>query len=83
MDNSIADHSGPLAHQGCDNFRELGYQDRKAIHNLKYFTWVEQQGKTSRELAELWDPETWRRLFEEEPVLIDRLIDQFNAEAAR
>ncbi len=83
MDNAIADHSGPLAHQGCDNFRELGYQDRKAIHNLKYFTWVEQQGKTSRELAELWDPETWRRLFEEEPVLIDRLIDQFNAEAAR
>jgi len=82
-DDAIGDHAGPLAHQGSDNFRELGYQDRKAIHNLKYFTWVEQQGKTSRELAELWDPETWRQLFDEEPVLIDKLIDQFNAEAAR
>ena len=82
-DDAIGDHAGPLTHQGSDNFRELGYQDRKAIHNLKYFTWVEQQGKTSRELAELWDPETWRQLFEEEPVLIDKLIDQFNAEAAR
>jgi cysteine synthase len=83
LQDAIRDHAGPLAHQGCDNFRELGYWDRKAIHNLKYFTWVEQQGKTSRELAELWEPDTWRRLFEEEPVLIDKLIDEFNAEAAR
>jgi cysteine synthase len=81
-EDAIRDHAGPLTHQGCDHFRELGYRDRKAIHNLKYFTWVEQQGRTSRELAELWDPDTWHRLFEEEPALIDRLIDQFNAEAA-
>ena len=29
---------------------ELSYRDRKALHNLKYFTWVEQQGKTLEEL---------------------------------
>ena len=36
------------AHQGVDYFKELTYPERKAIHNLKYFTWVEQQGKTAR-----------------------------------
>ena len=33
---------------GTDYLRELAYHDRKALHNLKYFTWVEQQGKTVR-----------------------------------
>ena len=27
-----------------DHVKELSYYDRKAIHNLKYFTWIEQQG---------------------------------------
>ena len=44
------DHAGPLAHQRCDAFKELTYPERKAIHNLKDYTWVEQQGKTAAEL---------------------------------
>ena len=44
--DAIADFAGPLAHQGVDYFKELTYPERKAIHNLKYYTWVEQQGKT-------------------------------------
>jgi len=32
-----------LKNQKTDNFLELGYQDRKRIHNLRYFTWIEQQ----------------------------------------
>jgi len=28
--------------------------ERKALHNLKYFTWVEQQGRTVAELDRLW-----------------------------
>ena len=43
---AVADFAGALAHQSTDNFRELSYADRKALHNLKYFTWVEQQGRT-------------------------------------
>ncbi len=39
-----------LLGQTFDHTKELNYYDRKAIHNLKYFTWIEQQG---RELAEL------------------------------
>ena len=60
---------------------ELGYWDRKRIHNLKYFTWVEQQGKSARELDALWDPSYWTAIQEEiEP--IDALIEEFNARVA-
>ncbi len=77
---AIRDLEGPLRHQRTDFFKELGYYDRKAIHNLKYYTWVEQQGKTSEELTAQWEPEYWTGLFREEPAHIDRLIDAFNRE---
>ena len=76
--DAVADHAGPLAHQGVDYFKELTYPDRKAIHNLKYYTWVEQQGKTAQELTEQWDPEYWRSLFEDEVPYFDQLITEFN-----
>ena len=77
------DCAGPLAHQGIDNFKELSYYDRKAIHNLKYYTWVEQQGKTSTELDAQWSPEYWRALFEEEVVHFDRMIEEFNLQVSQ
>jgi hypothetical protein len=77
--DALKDHAGPVAHQGTDAFKELNYQDRKAIHNLKYYTWVEQQGKTAAELNEQWEPEYWRSLFEDEVVYFDKLIEEFNA----
>jgi hypothetical protein len=46
-----------------DHLRELSYHDRKALHNFKYFTWVEQQGRTAEELRELWQPEFWERTY--------------------
>lgn len=46
-----------------DHLRELTYHDRKALHNFKYFTWVEQQGRTADELRELWQPEFWEKTF--------------------
>jgi cysteine synthase len=46
-----------------DHVRELTYHDRKALHNFKYFTWVEQQGRTADELRQLWDAEFWDRTF--------------------
>jgi hypothetical protein len=75
---AIADFSGAVSHQCVDHFKELSYVDRKAIHNLKYYTWVEQQGKTSEELGAQWDPGYWTKLFEEEVVHFDRLITSFN-----
>ncbi|PKN99801.1 MAG: pyridoxal-5-phosphate-dependent protein subunit beta, partial [Chloroflexi bacterium HGW-Chloroflexi-5] len=35
-----------------DNLLELTYESRKRVHNLKYFTWVEQQGKTYQEIQD-------------------------------
>jgi cysteine synthase len=75
---AFRDLEGPLFHQRTDFFKELGYNDRKAIHNLKYYTWVEQQGKTSEELNAQWEPEYWTELFDQEPAHVDQLIEAFN-----
>ena len=75
---AIADFAGPLAHQSVDYFKELSYAERKAIHHLKYYTWVEQQGKTVEELNAQWNPDHWPALFEGEAAHFDRLIVAFN-----
>ncbi len=78
--DAIADFAGPLAHQGVDCFKELTFPERKAVHNLKYYTWVEQQGKTSEELNAQWNPDYWCELFEDEVAYFDKLIIGFNAQ---
>ncbi len=62
----------------CDNLRELNYQDRKALHNFKYFTWVEQQGRDVNELRALWDPDFWTETFSQVDEW-DGLINALNA----
>jgi len=66
--------------QKTDNYIELTYKDQKRIHNLKYYTWVEQQGKTYEEILEQWNPEYWRSYFEDEVGYFDELIMEFNRE---
>ncbi len=62
-----------------DHLRELNYAEQKALHNFKYFTWVEQQGRTSDELRQLWDEDFWHEVFSQDVVdEWDRLIDAFN-----
>jgi cysteine synthase len=64
---------------GPDHLRELTYSDRKALHNFKYFTWVEQQGRSSEELRELWDEDFWSEIFSQQVVdEWDGLINAFN-----
>jgi len=77
--DAVRDLAGPLHHQGSDYFKELTYPERKAIHNLKYFTWVEQQGKSYEEILAQWDPEYWRTYFEDEVGYFDTLIEAFNS----
>jgi cysteine synthase A len=61
-----------------DNLLELTYASRKRIHNLKYYTWVEQQGKTYEEILAQWhDPHYWTDLHEQIPEM-DELIIKFN-----
>ena len=61
-----------------DHLRELSYPDRKALHNLKYFTWVEQQQRSVADLRRLWDPDFWAETFDQVHEW-NRLIEQFNA----
>ncbi|MDD8013095.1 MAG: pyridoxal-phosphate dependent enzyme [Acidobacteriota bacterium] len=64
--------------QEDDHFKELTYSDRKAIHNLKYFTWVEQQGKEIADLNQLWhDRSLWPLLFNQVGRW-DEMIRDFN-----
>jgi cysteine synthase len=37
-----------------DFMEELSYYGKKTRHNLKYYTWIEQQGKTLQELNQQW-----------------------------
>ncbi|MBK9777415.1 MAG: pyridoxal-phosphate dependent enzyme [bacterium] len=77
-ENALVDHARWLL--GCvpDHVRELSYLDRKTLHNFKYFTWVEQQGRTVEELRRLWDPDFWTETFDVVDAW-DRRIDEFNA----
>jgi hypothetical protein len=62
-----------------DFMKELTYYERKAIHNLKYFTWVEQQGKSAEDLNQLWDDkDIWNNLFNQ-TARWDELIKSFNS----
>ena len=62
-----------------DHTLELRYNDRKRIHNLKYFTWVEQLGKSVDELDAQWYdyPGYWARIHESVGA-IDERIEAFN-----
>jgi len=62
-----------------DHMEELTYYGRKRIHNLKYYTWVEQQGKTYEEIQQQWyNDDYWESI----PACVDQideLIEEFNA----
>jgi cysteine synthase len=76
---AIRDFEKCLLGTGTGFLKELNYNDRKSIHNLKYFTWVEQQGKVVEDLNQLWyDREIWNKLFLQVNQW-DKLINEFNA----
>jgi hypothetical protein len=78
--NAAADFARWLQGQSTDNMAELGYPDRKRVHNLKYYTWVEQQGKTYEEIQQQWyQPDYWTDVQKLAPE-IDGLINEFNAD---
>ena len=80
--DAAVDHCLRMLGQRTDSMAELDYYGRKRVHNLKYYTWVEQQGRTAEELNALWyDGEhTWQAVHAQADAL-DQLIDAFNEEA--
>ena len=78
-EKAAEDFGNSLAGETIDNMLELGYQERKRVHNLKYYTWVEQQGKTSEELNDLWDKQEKNFLAaQKQAENVDALINEFN-----
>ena len=61
-----------------DYMTELDYYGRKRIHNLKYFTWVEQQGKSYEEIQAQWYEDSYWRNIRECVEPLDALIADFN-----
>ena len=76
-EKALVDHARWLLGATPDYVRELSYHDRKTLHNFKYFTWVEQQGRTVSELRQLWDRDYWTEIFNVTEHW-DRRIAEFN-----
>jgi cysteine synthase len=77
-ENAIRSFYAHLRGQKMDNMLELNYLQRKRIHHLKYFTWIEQQGRVLEELDAQWyDPNYWKNI-QNTVSDIDELILSFN-----
>jgi cysteine synthase A len=80
--HAAADRARWLLGENTDNMLECNEQDRRRIHNLKYYTWVEQQGRNYEEIQAQWhDADYWTGVQRQAPE-IDALIDEFNAKVA-
>ena len=75
---AAADYAQHLAGIRTDSMAELTYADRKRVHNLKYYTWVEQQGKTFEEINQQWYDEHYWTDMHAQADDIDKLINDFN-----
>jgi len=76
---AAADYARWLLGESTDNLLELRYTDRRRVHQLKYFTWVEQQGRTYDEIQAQWyEPDYWMDFQKQIPEM-DALIEEFNA----
>jgi cysteine synthase len=77
--DAAADYERYLLGEDIDNMAELGYRDRKRVHNLKYYTWVEQQGKTYEEIQDQWYVDDYWTGIQGQIAEMDELIREFNA----
>jgi cysteine synthase A len=78
--DAAMDYARYLQGVDTDNLMELSYEDRRRVHNLKYYTWVEQQGKTYEEILEQWNSRDYWSDVQDQVEEIDSLIEEFNQE---
>jgi hypothetical protein len=71
-------YAADLLGETTDNMQELTYEDRKRVHNLKYYTWVEQQGKTYPEIMDQWYEKDYWTGYQNQISEFDELINEFN-----
>ncbi|HUX50654.1 MAG TPA: pyridoxal-phosphate dependent enzyme [Spirochaetia bacterium] len=72
-----------LVNVSVDHVLELSHVDKRRVHNLKYFTWIEQLGKSLEELRTQWsDYHAYWGGLHSQVNAIDQLITEFNNEVA-
>lgn len=77
--DAAIDYHRNLMALSTDYVQELTYYGRKRIHNLKYFTWIEQQDKSLEELDAQWhDYDSYWESIRNQVDKIDELINEFN-----
>ena len=77
-DNAVRDFYSRLHGQKTDAMIELNYYDRKRVHHLKYFTWIEQQGFETEELNKQWYDDNYWTSIQQSTSKIDEMIVEFN-----
>jgi hypothetical protein len=78
--DAAAHYARYLLGESTDSLLELRLTDRRRIHNLKYFTWIEQQGRTYEEIMAQWHDADYWTGFQGQMEEIDALIGSFNEE---
>ena len=75
------DHALHMLGLRTDSMAELRYIDRKRVHNLKYYTWIEQQQMDVEDLNAQWYDvkNTWDAVHAQAAEL-DQYIEAFNEE---
>ncbi|GAB1432361.1 pyridoxal-phosphate dependent enzyme [Spirochaetota bacterium] len=70
-----------LQNLSVDYVMDMSHVDRRRVHQLKYYTWIEQLGKELSELNDQWYKyrEYWGGLHKQADT-IDSMINDFNAE---
>lgn len=77
-ETAIADYE-LIRQLGIDYTLELSYYEKQRIHNLKYYTWIEQQARSLDELNAQWyDARGYWGHIHEMARLIDERIEAFN-----
>jgi cysteine synthase len=74
-----SDYIKCISSANTNNLLELTYTERRRVHNLKYYTWVEQQGRNANELSDLWyrQDKTYEAV-QKQAAQVDALITEFN-----
>ncbi len=77
--DAAVDYNQHILGLSIDWMKELNYYDRKTVHNLKYYTWIEQQGRELDELNAQWyDAEEYWGSIHKMASSIDEKINEFN-----
>ncbi len=76
--DAAADYERYLLGEDTSHMLELTYPERQRVHNLKYYTWVEQQGKTYEEIQAQWYQDDYWTRIQQQIGEIDDLILEFN-----